>query len=109
MLFCKKIMDKMETKPETSQEFFKRVMHKIFTEKKHVLDIGGGLRISKERGDRFDESKEWLAFLTKNVDYKIMDPVPDYNPDIIGDIHQMPFKSNSWEAIICSSVLEHVE
>ena len=30
-----------------------------------------------------------------SVDYKIMDVVPDYNPDIVGDIHNMPFADNS--------------
>ena len=46
---------------------------------------------------------------TKKVDYKIMDPVPDYSPDIVGDIHNLPFASNSVDAIICIAVLEHVE
>ena len=27
---------------------------------------------------------------TNGVDYKIMDVVPDYSPDIVGDIHNMP-------------------
>ncbi len=33
----------------------------------------------------------------------------DYNPDIIGDIHNLPFADNSIEAIVCLAVLEHVE
>ena len=38
-----------------------------------------------------------------------MDPVDTYNPDIVGDIHTMPFPDASEEAIVCLSVLEHVE
>jgi len=43
------------------------------------------------------------------VDYKILDQVGDYCPDIVGDIHNLPFLDNSQEAIICIAVLEHVE
>lgn len=32
-----------------------------------------------------------------------------YECDIIGDIHAMPFEDGSWSAIICTEVLEHVE
>ncbi len=38
-----------------------------------------------------------------------MDVVPDYNPDIVGDVHKMPFADNELEAILCLAVLEHVE
>ncbi|MCB0370723.1 MAG: class I SAM-dependent methyltransferase, partial [Bdellovibrionales bacterium] len=35
--------------------------------------------------------------------------VPDFNPDIVGDIHKLPFEDSSRDAIICLAVLEHVE
>lgn len=89
--------------------FFERNIRKIFADKKNILDIGGGLRISKEKNNRFDPSRTWIIPLLKGVEYLIMDPVPDYHPDIIGDIHAMPFKDNSLDAIICIAVLEHVE
>lgn len=92
-----------------SNDFCKESLKKIFTECKTVIDIGGGLRISKDRGNWFSKSNVWIEPLLKNVEYKIMDPVNTYNPDIIGDIHHMPFSDNSQEAIICISVLEHVE
>lgn len=89
--------------------FFKEKMIKIFSEKQQVIDIGGGLRINKEKNNRFEEKNAWLLDYIKKVDYKILDKVSDYNPDIVGDIHDLPLEDNSIDAIICNAVLEHVE
>lgn len=91
------------------EEFFKEKVTKIFTENKTVLDIGGGLRISKKSGNRHDSKNKWMLPLLSGVAYKILDPVLDYNPDIVGDIHSLPFENNSQDAIVCIAVLEHVE
>ena len=91
------------------ETFFEEKMKLIFTEKKTVIDIGGGLRIAKEKNNRFDPKHAWLIPLAENVDYKVMDPVPDYHPDLVGDIHALPFPDNSIDAFICISVLEHVK
>lgn len=91
------------------EKFFNKKITQVFTEKKLVIDIGGGLRVLKEKNNRYDKSREWVLPYLKNVDYKIMDPVPDYNPDIVGDIHALPFADSSIDAIICIAVLEHVE
>jgi len=88
---------------------YKKSIEKIFTECKTVIDIGGGLRISSKQGNRYDKKNDWIKDLSDKVDYRIMDPVDTYNPDIVGDIHHMPFKDNSQDAIICNAVLEHVE
>ena len=89
--------------------FFKQKITKIFAEKKLVIDIGGGLRVVKQKSNRYDPKREWIRPLIEKVDYKIMDPVPNYNPDVVGDIHNLPFADNSVDAIICMAVLEHVE
>ncbi len=89
--------------------FFREKVGRIFTEKKLIIDIGGGLRIVREKNNRYDASREWIRPLLKNVDYKIMDVVADYHPDIVGDIHALPFANASIDAIICIAVLEHVE
>lgn len=81
----------------------------MFLEKSSIVDIGGGLRISKKKGNRFDPSRAWILPLLEKVKYLIMDPVPDFDPDIIGDIHNLPFDNNSLEAIVCIAVLEHIE
>ncbi len=89
--------------------FFENKMRRIFSEKKSVVDIGGGLRINKEKNNRYNPERAWLIPLTEKVDYKILDKVADYHPDIVGDIHDLPFEDNSQEALICIAVLEHVE
>lgn len=91
------------------RNFYREKMVQICTEKPSLLDIGGGLRVAREGADRVRKDQEWLYELLKKIDYKIMDPVPDYKPDIVGDIHAMPFDNNTLDAIVCAAVLEHVE
>lgn len=81
----------------------------IFKEKKDILDIGGGLRIDKKRGDRLEPKNFWLRNYLDKVNYRILDKTDKYSPDIIGDIHQLPLENNSVDAVICMAVLEHVE
>jgi SAM-dependent methyltransferase len=65
-----------------------------------IIDIGGGSPFQK-----------WLQEyrpLFAGTTYKTMDYDADTNPDIVGDIHNLPFKDTSIDAIICAHVLEHV-
>ena len=89
--------------------FFKEKMLRVLTEKKFILDIGGGLRVDPKRGNRYSAKTEWMRPYLEKLEYKILDPVPDYSPDYIGDIHHLEFADNSIDAILCLSVLEHVE
>lgn len=89
--------------------FFDEKMKEIFVPGATVIDIGGGLRIDATRNNRDSEAPAWLSEYLKKVDYKILDKVADYHPDIVGDIHALPFPDNSVDAIICIAVLEHVE
>lgn len=93
----------------TWDTFFKEKCIDIFTTSKEVVDIGGSLRLDTGKSNRIEKNNQWLLPYVEKVDYKIMDPVPDYNPDIVGDIHNLPFENNSKEAILCLAVLEHVE
>lgn len=89
--------------------FFKRVVTSIFTEKGSIIDIGGGLRIDPKRNNRYNPKNDWILPLADAVSYKILDPVDTYNPDIVGDIHALPFADGTQEAIVAIAVLEHVE
>jgi len=89
--------------------FFEEKMKKIFAESRSVIDIGGGLRINEKKNNRCNPERAWLLPLAEKVDYKILDKVADYNPDIVGNIHDLPFDDNSQDALICIAVLEHVE
>lgn len=85
-------------------------IRRIFTEKRRIIDIGGGLRIDRKRNNRFNEgAAAWMLPLAAKTEYLILDKVADYHPDIVGDIHALPFPDASEEAIICIAVLEHVE
>ncbi len=89
--------------------FFRNKCIDIFTTSNEVIDIGGSLRLNTGKSSRVEKNNQWLMPYIQKVDYKILDPVPDYSPDIVGDIHNLPFGDNSKEAILCLAVLEHVE
>ena len=91
------------------EKFQKEKLIELFTKNDEVIDIGGGLRVIKEKNNRYDPSREWLRSYIEKVNYKILDPVDTYNPDIIGDIQNLPFDDGSIDAITCLAVLEHVE
>lgn len=44
----------------------------------------------------------------EKADYRILDITPEHDPDIVGDIHALPFSDGALDAIICIAVLEHV-
>ena len=89
------------------EKYFKEKVLKMFNEKNEVVDIGGGLKIDPAKNNR-SKRNEWAIEASKGK-YKVLDKVPDYNPDMVGDIQKLPFKDNSIESILCLDVLEHVE
>ncbi|HVV15530.1 MAG TPA: class I SAM-dependent methyltransferase [Candidatus Paceibacterota bacterium] len=91
--------------------FYKESIGRILREKHEVVDIGGGLRIARDRSNRLDASHKWIRALMEEqkTSYKILDYVPDFNPDIVGDVQDLPFGSDTQEAVVCNAVLEHVE
>ena len=73
---------------------------RAIAKEKTVYDIGGGPGFQK-----------WLKQykpLFANVDYKTVDYNANLEPDIVGDIHHLPFEDGSIPAIICYAVLAHV-
>lgn len=85
------------TKWET---FFDEKIKEIAKEKT-VIDIGGGRGFIKELA-------RYKKYFT-NCGYKSLDFDPETKPDILADAHQLPFKNNSIDAVICKAVLEHVQ
>lgn len=72
----------------------------LIAKKPFVLDVGGGEPFTK-----------WMwSFkeLFVGVEYKTLDYDAHAGADIVGDIHAIPMPDGSVDAIICSSVLEHV-
>lgn len=75
---------------------------KIISKSKKVLDVGGG--------NPFQKSMKKYESYFKNCTYHTIDYNEYYNPTYVGNIQNMKeIKNNSYEAIICLSVLEHVE
>jgi SAM-dependent methyltransferase len=91
--------------------FMEERVKKIFEAGGKILDIGGGLRIDKTRGDRENPAnvQKFGAYLSdQKVDYKVSDYTGEYHPDYVEDIHHLSFESGSFDAIICIATLEHV-
>jgi len=94
-----------------SDEFLKKHFEDLIEGADSVLDIGGGLRIDRGRSNRVDSRQQWARNLLKarGMAYRVLDYVDTYNPDIVGDIQELPLPDESEKAIVCLSVLEHVE
>ena len=90
------------------QIFFREKITKIFKDKKTVIDIGGGLRVSPSKSNR-GVHNPWAIELVEKSDYKILDKVADYHPDIVGDVCNLPFENSSQDAVLAIYLLEHVE
>ncbi len=85
---------------ERSKSFIDGAMVKLGSTNGIVVDFGGGERFGKW----LSEYKEVFA----KCDYRTFDYDAVTGADIIGDIHAIPMKNESCDAIICASVLEHV-
>lgn len=90
------------------EPFFEESIRRIFRPGAKILDIGAGLRIDASRGNREDSRRAWIKPLLAGVTYRVLDPVPTYHPDIVGDVMALPLPDASEDAIICLAVLEHV-
>lgn len=82
------------------EKFFEDKLTELVKEN-YILDVGGGEPFQKGM------AKHRKIFYGKN--YKTLDSSPEYKADIVGDIHALLMADGSVGAIICKSVLEHLE
>ncbi|RJQ31651.1 class I SAM-dependent methyltransferase [Candidatus Parcubacteria bacterium] len=82
-------------------KFWEEKIQEIAENSKVVLDVGGG--------KRFQKGMKEYEKLFKDIDYKTLDNVQDYSPDILGDIKNIPLPDESFDAVICRAVLEHID
>jgi len=96
---CANITHNNLMEKEKSEAFIGKSIARIAT-KQTILDVGGGEPFSK-----------WLKKyepLFKNTTYQTFDYDSRTGAHVVGDIHAIPVTDNAYDAIICSSVLEHV-
>lgn len=79
------------------EKFLEEKIREISNEKR-VFDIGSG-------GSRFQGLEIYKDFF-RDCEYKTIDIRPELNPDIVADIHNLPLKDGSADAVICKSVLQ---
>jgi ubiquinone/menaquinone biosynthesis C-methylase UbiE len=79
--------------------FFKTKIELIAREKK-ILDVGGG--------NPFQKGMQKYKHLFKDISYETIDYNNYYKPTIVGNVEDMPIKNNSYDGVVCISVLEHV-
>jgi SAM-dependent methyltransferase len=60
-----------------------------------LLDAGCGAR-------RYRDMFEWESYVGLELDHR-------HNPDVVGDLRDMPFGSDVFDAILSNQVLEHVD
>lgn len=89
-----------------SGSFRGKALEKIFARGGMIVDIGGGLRADPSRNNRYDPT---YADAVRTAHYVVLDKEDTYHPDVVGDIHRLPFDDGSVRALLCISVLEHVE
>jgi len=91
--------------------FFEDRITEIFKAGGLIVDIGGGLRVAQSRGNRFIEKqkKVFEKYLSDpKVQYKVTDYTDKYSPDFVEDIHNLSFKDESIDGMLCIALLEHV-
>ena len=82
------------------EKFFEEKLRELAKEPR-VVDIGGGQPFQKDMA-------KYRGFFD-NVRYETVDASAQYHPTYIADAHRLPFKDDEIPAIICKSVLEHLE
>ncbi len=81
-------------------QFFAKKLEIIAQNCQKILDVGGGRPFQKILSNH----KELL----RGHDYMTLDIDPETKPSVVGDAHDMPFKDNSFDAVLHIYVFEHL-
>jgi len=82
-------------------KFWDEKIKLIAKDSNSILDVGGG--------NRFQKGMKEYEEIFQGKDYKTLDTVSEYKPDIVGDIKNIPLDDSSVDAVICRAVLEHID
>lgn len=91
--------------------FAERTAEEIFRRGGLIIDIGGGMRIDPERGDRINDRHAGLFgryLADPAVRYRVTDYTAKYHPDFVEDLHALSFADGAIDGLFCIAVLEHV-
>jgi SAM-dependent methyltransferase len=93
-----------------TERYFRGAVARIARDKRDIVDIGGSLRCDPERGNKYaPEQAAWVRPLLEGRSYRILDKVDTHHPHIVADVQKLPFADGELEAVLCLSVLSHVE
>ena len=76
--------------------YYYQIKNIIKTNPRNILEIGPGSGVTS-----------WFL-KSQGFSVTTMDIAEDLNPDVVGDITEMPFKENQFDTISCCEVLEHL-
>lgn len=83
-------------------DYQRHLIHYPFTGKEEVLDVGGG-------SDPFPFATVVVDRYLKPTEHRSTIFDAQGKPALVADIHDLPFESKSFDFVVCSHVLEHVE
>lgn len=100
----------MSTQSPIWDKFQDECVEKIFLKGGKIIDISGGLRISK-KSNRYNEAqaKKYIPLIPVNAEFIVTDYTDTYGPDETQDIHNLTYGDNSIDGLFCLAVLEHIQ